>query len=169
MAVKSLLSEEEYLRTSFDGVDQEYQDGELVERGMPDDAHSEVQSNSGYFFTDLRKSEGLLFYARTELRHRVAKGRYLIPDLSVHWPTKPTQAVPSTPPLIVIEILSADDRMARVLEKLREYVDWGVPHVWFIDPYKRELATFDLGGLHYVTEFVVPETSRRLTLADLFD
>lgn len=169
MAVKTSLSEEEYLRASFEGVDQEYEDGELVERAMSDDPHSQVQGNSGYFFTDLRKSEKLPFFARPELRHRVREGRYLIPDLSVHWPTPPTQAVPATPPLIVIEVLSPDDRMSRVIEKLQEYVAWGVPHVWFVDPYKRELAVFDRGGLHFVKEFVVPETSRRLTVADLFD
>jgi Uma2 family endonuclease len=37
--------------------------------------------------------------------------------------------VPDTPPLIVVEILSPDDRLTEVREKLEEYRAWGVPHV----------------------------------------
>ena len=34
MSTKALMSVEEYLRTSFDGSDCEYLDGEIVERNM---------------------------------------------------------------------------------------------------------------------------------------
>jgi len=169
MAVKSTLSEEEYLRTSFPGVDQEYDDGELVERALPDHPHSKVQNNACVFFSLLRKVDKLPFHSRPELRHRVRPGRFLIPDVAVFWPEEPNEAVPSKPPLIVIEILSPDDTMSRVLDKLREYLAWGVPHIWFVDPYRRELAVYDRAGLHYVTEFAVPEANRALTVADLFD
>jgi hypothetical protein len=36
--------------------------------------------------------------------------------------------VPDTPPLIAIEILSPDDLLTEVREKLEEYRAWGVPH-----------------------------------------
>lgn len=91
-------------------------------------------------------STGLPFYSRPELRHRLRAGRYLIPDMAVYWPAPPEAKVPDTPPLIAIEILSPDDRMGDALSKLREYVDWGVPHVWFIDPDARQLAIFDRTG-----------------------
>lgn len=169
MAVKTHVSEEEYLRTAFDGVDQEYDDGELIERGMPDEPHSKTQTGASGYFHILRKLEHLPFFSRTELRVRLRPRRYVVPDVAVWWPAPPAERVPSTPPLIVIEILSTDDRMSQVLGKLQEYVDWGVPHVWFIDPYTRKLATYDRGGLHYVSEFAVPETNRAFTPADLFD
>lgn len=35
MASKASLSEEEYLRTSYSGVDREFRDGDLVERSVP--------------------------------------------------------------------------------------------------------------------------------------
>ena len=169
MAVKTSITEEEYLRTSFAGVDQEYQNGDLVERAMPDDYHSEVQINAGTFFQNLRRTESLPFYGRTELRHCIRAGRYLIPDVSVHWPQRPSELVPSNPPLIVIEILSPDDRMSVVIAKLEEYLNWGVAHVWFVDPHTRVLSVYDRTGLHTVSEFQVPHANRTITVADLFD
>ncbi|MCC6536794.1 MAG: Uma2 family endonuclease [Bryobacterales bacterium] len=170
MAVKTGMTEEEYLRTSFPGVDQEFRDGELVERAMPDTGHSTAQVNFIYFFEALRRQAGLPFYSRPELRHRLRAGRYLIPDVAVYWPERPAAKVPDAPPLIAIEILSPDDRMGDALSKLREYVDWGVPQVWFIDPDARQLAIFDrTGSLRRVPHFGVPHTERRLTASDLFD
>jgi Uma2 family endonuclease len=169
MAVKTSITEEEYLRTSFPGVDQEYQDGDLVERAMPESVHSEVQGNACTVFNMLRKVKGQPFFGRPELRHQVRPGRYLIPDVAVHWPEPPSQPVPSNPPLIVIEILSPDDRMSAVLAKLEEYLNWGVAHVWFVDPHTRVLSVYDRSGLHTVTEFPVPHANCTLTVADLFD
>jgi Uma2 family endonuclease len=60
---------------------------------------------------------------------------YLIPDVSVFWPTGPSVLFPDKPPFIAIEILSQEDRMLAVREKLREYHVWGVRHIWLVDPY----------------------------------
>jgi Uma2 family endonuclease len=168
MAVHVGLSEGEYLRTSFSGVDREFRDGELVERAMPDFPHSSAQMGTGGFFLQLRKQEGLPFYPLPELRHRVRAGRFLIPDLAVHWPEAPAEDIPSRAPLIVIEILSPDDRMSEVLGKLQEYVAWGVPHVWLIDPRSRQFSIYDRQGLRHVEEFPVPEANRPLRAADIF-
>ena len=58
------------------------------------------------------------------------------------YPTEPSP-VPETPPLIVIEVLSADDRMSAVREKLDEYKKWGATHVWLVDPHAKRLYTCD--------------------------
>jgi Uma2 family endonuclease len=163
------VTEEQYLHTSFPGVDPEYRDGQVIARGTPDTPHSEAQGNAGSYFVSLRKNAGLPFHGRLSLRHRVRAGRYLIPDVSVHWPERPSELIPSNPPLIVIEILSPDDRMSVVLAKLEEYLNWGVPHVWFVDPHTRVLSVYDRTGLHTVSQFEIPEANRPLTLADLFD
>jgi Uma2 family endonuclease len=163
------FTEEEYLRTSFDGLDLEFRDGELVERGIPDLPHSTAQMGSAGFFWDLHKQEGLPFFSRMALRHQLRPGRYLIPDVAVHWPNPPAEAVPSYPPLIVIEVLSLDDRMSEVLAKFQEYVTWGVPHVWLIDPRSRQLSISDRQGLRHVESFPVPEANRVLGPSDIFD
>ena len=42
MSTKVLMGVDEYLRTSFDGPDCEYLDGEIVERNMAELPHGDV-------------------------------------------------------------------------------------------------------------------------------
>jgi hypothetical protein len=42
MSTKSLMSVEEYLRTSFEGCDCEYVDGEIAERNMGEFDHGRL-------------------------------------------------------------------------------------------------------------------------------
>ena len=42
------------------------------------------------------------------------------------------ELVPTIPPFVAIEILSPDDRMTDVRNKLAEYRAWGVTHVWLV-------------------------------------
>jgi Uma2 family endonuclease len=93
MAVKTLLSEAEYLRMSFPGVDQEFEDGELIERATPDTLHSAIQYQLGILFYLLRAT-GIHFFVYPELRHRIGAERYLIPDLAVHYPTNRKKGCP---------------------------------------------------------------------------
>ncbi len=71
-------------------------------------------------------------------------------------------------PFIAIEILSPDDRMAEVRNKLQEYADWGVAHVWLIDPHMKRLYLCR-DGLHEVPSYQLPEIKLSVTPADLFD
>jgi len=98
---------------------------------------------------------------------KLREGRYLIPDFAVFWRTKPP-LVPDAPPLIAIEILSPDDRLTAVREKLEEYRAWGVGHVWLVDPHSRRLYTCDT-GLTEVTSFTIPELNITLGPAEIFD
>jgi len=165
MGTKAAISEEEYLHTSFPGVDCEYRDGELVERALPDTFHAEAQLMLGAFFLPFRKT--LSLYAYTEARLKLREGLYLIPDVCVFWPSRPG-LVPDVPPLVAIEMLSPDDRMSVVREKLQEYRAWGVGHVWLVDPHSRRLYTCDT-GLTEVTSFFVPELNLTLGPEQIFD
>src|SRR5579863_9103653 len=108
MASRLQVSPGEYLSTSFEGADREYVRGEIVERGMPDNPHSETQGELIHRFRLLRDSHRL--FARPELRLRLAADLYRIPDVSVFAGDKPGERVPSHPPLVAIEIMSPDDR-----------------------------------------------------------
>ena len=53
MAAQTRVTPEDYLKTSFAGLDREYVDGEVVERGMPTYSHSksnEAPSGAGLRF-----------------------------------------------------------------------------------------------------------------------
>jgi Uma2 family endonuclease len=68
----------------------------------------------------------------------------------------------------VIEVLSDDDRMSQVREKLAEYRVWGVPHVWLVDPRTRRLYACE-AILHEVTSLDLPDLGLSLAPSDIFD
>ena len=166
MGTKAALPVEEYLHSTFPGLDKEYRDGELVERSLPDNLHSKTQGLLIAFFVALRKAFPV--FTRPELRMKIRAGRYLIPDVAVFHPTEPQQPVPDTPPFIAIEVLSLDDKLTKVREKLEEYRAWGVPHVWLVDPHSKRLYTCDT-GLIEVPTLRIPELGVEVTPADIFE
>lgn len=157
---------EEYLRTSFPNLDREYRDGEIVERSLPDYQHGRAQLRLGSFFDRLQRQ--LSLFACTETRMRVAANRFMIPDVAVFSPEPPATAIPDKAPLIVIEILSPDDRLTEVREKLEEYRRWGVPHVWLVDPHSQRLYACE-PGLSEVSSFHLRDFDIEIGPADIFD
>ena len=56
---------------------------------------------------------------------------------------------------LTIEILSEDDKMTKVMEKLEEYEAKGVPNIWLIDPRLRKMSVYSGGDLHEVRDDVI--------------
>ncbi len=155
MAAKLFIPEEEFLRMTFDGPELEYKDGEVIERAMPTNLHSKAQQGLAVFF-DLAGRKQPLF-GRPELRMKLREGRYVTSDYAVFAGAEPTDEWPENPPRIVIEVLSPDDRMSEVRDKLEEYLEWGAPHIWLIDPRKRIFFSFTAKGLAEVPTLDAPE------------
>lgn len=160
------MSVEEYLHTSFDGADREYLDGEVFERNMGNKSHSRVQAHFIAFFHNLESKTGL--YVVPELRHKVTRTRYRIPDVAV-FEGEPDSEVPSDPPLVAIEVLSPDDRIGYLIPKFEEYRKWGVKHIWIADPEDRKLFTYSESGLHEVSTLDLPKYGVTLTHSVLFN
>jgi Uma2 family endonuclease len=165
MGAKAGISVSEYLHTSFPDLDRVYRDGALVERSLPDYLHGRTQILLGVFFEALRKR--LSLFASSETRMKLRDGLILIPDVSVFWPAPPA-GVPDSPPLIVIEILSPDDRMSAVLEKLDEFRKWGVAHVWLVDPHARRMYTYE-AELAETARLQIPAMGVELNADDIFE
>lgn len=164
MNARTGVSVEEYLQTSFPDLDREYRDGEIVERSLPTYLHGKVQGLLVAVFLALRGK--LPVFPCVETRIKVRTGLYLIPDVAVFYPQEPEE-VPETPPLVVIEVLSPDDRMTAVLEKLEEYRGWGVRHVWLVDPHSRRMYTWD-AGLREVERLAAVEVGVEIGAAEIF-
>ena len=165
MGAKMAISVEQYLHTSFPDLDKEYRDGELVERSLPDTLHSRTQGLLIVFFEALRRKLSVFVYP--ELRLKLRTGLFLIPDVSV-FASRQTVPVPDTPPLVAIEILSPDDRLNAVRDKLEEYRAWGVKHVWLVDPYSKRMYTCDAGLLEVPT-LRIPELEIELRPDAVFE
>ena len=57
-----------------------------------------------------------------------------------------SEPVLTTPPHLIIEILSPDDETADTLARVADYLRFGVPHVWIADPYKHDAQEADRDG-----------------------
>jgi Uma2 family endonuclease len=161
MATGTQIPVEQYLSTDYER-EPEYIHGEIVERPMPNLIHSIIQQ----FLSVRLDSVG---QCCPELRLRLAEDLFLEPDLSVFVTSTPTDLVPSTPPDIVVEIVSPDQRYPRLLEKLEEYSRWGVPHIWVVEPQMQRLQVYTAGNLRSVLQFELPERGFALAVRDLFD
>jgi Uma2 family endonuclease len=133
VATTSQLTLEAYLAT-VPKPDVEYIDGELKERPVVSSAHGLLQTIIGAWFfvhqNDWKVRAGV------EVRTRVSASRVRLPDVvadrAYKWP-----AVLTKPPLIVIEILSADDSYAETQRLAHDYQKMGIENIWIIDPETR--------------------------------
>lgn len=164
MSTGTLISVEEYLRTSY-SPDMEYVDGELVEIHVGEKGHSQVQSN--IIFALRTKYRHIRVYP--ELRSRVTATRFRLPDVCVTL-EPPRGAVLEEAPFIAIEILSEDDRVTRLVEKLKEYAAKGIQHIWIFDPRLKQMFIFRDNALQEVLGDTIStgEPHLELTRAESF-
>ena len=91
MSVCTLISVDEYLRTSFD-PDRDFVDGEVVERN-------------------------------------VGKRKHEIPI--------PDEEVFTRPPYLCVELMSPDDTITGMQDRIDDYLRFGVPNIWVVDSWKQ--------------------------------
>ncbi len=166
MASSALLTAAQYLTTHFGEREPEFVHGELKERPMPTFSHAEAQAILVSLFRQLGKTHRV--HGVTELRLKMTGDLFRIPDVAVFAGPRPAEAVPSSPPLVVIEITSPDDRHQDLLQKLEEYRVWGVPHIWVVEPELRQLHVYTADGLPRVQQFELPEFGFRIAASELF-
>ncbi|HEX5323017.1 MAG TPA: Uma2 family endonuclease, partial [Capsulimonadaceae bacterium] len=128
--------------------------------------HSKIQLRILMALGSLLQSCPLFPYP--ELRVRLEPGVYRVPDILVFEGEDPKQSVPSSPPLLVIEILSKDDRYLDLMQKLEDYQAWGVPNIWVVDPYSRRLSLYTASGLQNASSLALADYPFELTPATLF-
>jgi Uma2 family endonuclease len=161
------VSVREYLHADYE-PDLDYVDGRLEDRHVGEHDHGSLQVLLGTIFTNHRRDWGV--HTVTNVRVQVAPTRFRVPDVSVLRAGDPRSPVLRQPPFIAIEILSPEDRLSRFTEKLEDYVAFGVPHVWVLDPQKRRAAQYNDGKLVWMHEgeLAVPGTPIRVVVSELF-
>jgi len=138
------MAQEEYLRTSFEGTEPDYVDGELVERTMPNFFHSRVQVRLSDAFKSLEDRRQL--FRSSEIRLRVGPGRFRVADFAL-FSSEQHEAIPETLPYAVIEIVSPDDRHEELMSKLGDYEQARVEFIFIADPPIRKLSRYVHGDL----------------------
>jgi len=140
MSTKLLMDVEEYLKTSFEGPDCEYLDGEVVERNMGEIPHGDVQGTLYALLRRLRSKLGIRVIP--EIRIQIRSRRYRVADLAVWRTDNIGTGIPTAPPFLVVDILSPEDRMTRMVPKIQEYLSIGVEYVWVVDPQDKAALCF---------------------------
>jgi Uma2 family endonuclease len=93
--------------------------------------HADLQSAALTFFRNRAKKWGIR--AVVEQRVQVSPRRFRIPDVTVIL-GDPDGKILRKPPFICIEILSPEDRLSRVEQRVDDFLKMGVPYVWLLDP-----------------------------------
>ncbi len=163
----------EYLRTTY-RPDCDWINGEVRERNMGEQPHAAVQGFLGYLFRMNAERWGVRAFP--EQRVQTSQEHFRVADLCVVRRGIGAEPIVRTPPLLCVEILSRDDRMSDMQERVDDYLLMGVGSVWVIDPRRRkayvstrEGALVPVGEALLVngTEIVVPVKAIFAELDDL--
>ena len=149
--------------------DREYIDGRIVERNLGEKTHSSIQTNLILFLGNRRKELGIKVYP--EQRVQVSPTRFRIPDVTVVIASQFQGEIFRNPPHLCIEILSKDDTLDYMQEKIDDYLRFGVPYNWIINSRLRKGYVATKAGMVEAVAGVL-ETSDpaiRVPVAELFD
>lgn len=162
------ISVEEYLSTGYE-PDCEYDHGVILERNLGEFEHSFLQVLLGTIFTV--NMENWSVFGLTEQRVQITPNKFFVPDICVLRVGAPTEDILTHPPLIVIEILSPEDTIRRAATKTKEYLQFGIEHVWVIDPNARVAFRGVATGLERVPDgrLTVPGTLIEIRISELFE
>jgi len=165
--LEELWTVREYLRTSW-SPDREFVDGRIEERNLGEKEHSILQRFLTVLFAINRAAWGVEVFP--ELRTQTRATRFRVPDVLVVRDSEKFERYVTQPPLIAIEILSPEDTLRAMRDKAAEYRQFGVEHIWIIDPEPRLAYRYADGALEEVRsgELTVPGTPIRVVLSEMF-
>lgn len=167
MASATLIPVSEYLRTSY-RPDCDYIDGEVQERNLGERDHALLQGIFTSIFFNHRKDWQAI--ALPEQRVQVAATRFRVPDICVLHQSDPVEPIVRSAPWICIEIVSPEDRLQRLQERIDDYIGMGVGSIWVIDPRTRHAWVASTTGLQETPNgvFAIEGTPIRISLAEVF-
>lgn len=148
MGSTTLITVDEYLTTAY-SPDCDYVDGHVEERTLGEQPHSGLQGEFVTYLNSRRKQWGIRVWP--EQRVQTKPTRFRIPDVCVTL-GRPNELVFHTAPFLCIEIMSSEDRMARVEKRLQEYLDMGVRYVWLVNPFTHDAWIYSEAGKQAVTD-----------------
>lgn len=165
MPTAELVSIQEYLSTSY-SPDCDYVDGVVEERNLGEHDHARLQIKVAAYFFAREREWGI--HVVPEQRIEVSPTRFRVPDVCVVAGT-PTEQIFRQPPLICIEILSPEDRLSKVRQKIDDYLAFGVRYVWLLDPQTRKAFRCTSEGMQQIQELRTENPDTLAPLAVLFE
>ena len=147
---RHVLSLEEFLAMPETQPASEYFNGEVTQKPMPKGKHSRLQSRLAREIDQFAEDKKIAL-ALTELRCTFA-GRSIVPDIAViRWENLPRDEDGEIGdrfdrhPDWIVEILSPDQSMTLVMEKILFCLQHGTELGWLIDPQTKSITVFQSG------------------------
>jgi Uma2 family endonuclease len=167
MDTGTLVSVEEYLRTSYPDGDREYVDGQIVERNVGEVDHSDVQTAIATYVRYKYKN----LWVGVEVRVQVRTTRFRVPDISIIEGKKPKDRTVQVAPHVVVEVLSPVDRADELEEKIGDYLGFGIRYVWVVNPRTRRGSIYISEGMREAKDGILRAHSPdiEVPLAEVFD
>ena len=82
---------------------------------------------------------------------------------------EPDEQVFTDPPLLIVEVLSPDDRMSRMQRKIEDYRSMGCRNVWILDPWRRKAFLYDGIAIVEAKGTLTTDVPRlNLSISDIF-
>lgn len=161
------VSVEKYLTTVYEH-DCEYVDGIVEERALGEFEHSFLQALLVGVFLQYREEWNV--FPLPEQRVQTQEKHFRVPDVMVLRKGAPREKILKTPPLLAIEIQSPEDVLRRTDIKAIEYLEFGIEHVWIVDPDSRTGYRATREGLEELQDgvFRIPGTPIQVDLNELF-
>ena len=168
METVTLVSREEYLGAYY-RPDCEYLEGVLLKRNLGEYDHARLQGLLTVYLGAREKQWGIRVVP--EQRVQVKPHRFRVPDVCAVKNDAPVEQIFTQPPFLCVEILSKDDRMTEMQERIDDYLAFGVPYVWLLDPRTKRAYVYTAAGMHEVKDGILHTSNPDLAvpLADLFD
>jgi Uma2 family endonuclease len=159
---------EQYLNTSYH-PDREFVDGIVIERNLGTLTHSRLQrALIGHLHARSKEWNVEVFPG---VRVQVSPTRIRVPDLSVIKLSQIQGEIFTAPPHLCIEVLSPIDTMDDTLEKIDDYLHFGVPFVWIINPRLRKGYVATKAGIVEADPGILTtsDPAIQVPVAELFD
>ena len=167
MLAKTQIGVEEYLALAFpDRPEPDYVHGEVVERSLPTPIHGQIQILLGILLAPLSQRARLV--VMSELRVQIEPDVFRVVDLAVYRDARPEGRYAVSPALVAIEIVSPEDRYNDLMPRLEDYRRWGVPHVWLVDPERKQLYEYTEAGLLQFPALRLLEFDFEISAQELF-
>lgn len=161
-----LVPVEKYLSTSY-RPGREYLDGFVLVRNSGEQDHSALQSFLIIYLGNRQKEWGIRVFP--EQRVQVTPRRFRVPDICVVSGARPQEQIFTHPPFLCIEILSKDDRMSEMQERINDYLVFGVPYVWVVDPQTRRAYIHTSEGSREAKDFLrTANPEIQVSVAEIF-
>jgi Uma2 family endonuclease len=160
-----LMSVSEYRKTSY-RPDCEYVDGRIEERNVGEHDHAALQAALILWFGPRQQEWNV--EVLPEQRIQISPTRFRVPDICLVSLDRPVEQILTHPPLACIEILSPEDTMRRMQERIEDYQKLGVANIWILDPGTKRGYDCRQSGWLDAAEFQIPDTPIRLVLSEVF-